>query len=1426
MYGGRPGRSVVINTDVNTITEYDPGYTQSKTERRQLAGYRKEVWASLSEGDPDVTNNELRFIDYRLANGTFKYREERLKKVCREVLAAREARTILPLMPLVDRARREPKVQRLRQRDALQVRVGTWNSCSLEPTRDPFSKTGALLASSDSNSIDVIGITEIWHVSDAVAGTFAEAGFTFHKQERTTSEVIRGGVAFAVRSNYQVISTEKIDIGDFGEAMSIQLKTPLGPVITGVCAYVIPPEAATPRDVMAKLFIGDFLVGDFNAQGPWCPKYSTANGHAAARGRLIHQLASATGFIVANHKGPQQATTVRGTGIDLILHSRNAASSELTLDRGVASDHFFAYCDISFGNFLHLPKLRQPDIDFANITEEQEAKFNEAVKKELKKLPVRTPSSSTHKFLVNCVRNTARGIFPMTRGGGRVKGWSPDVTQLTHESNELWQKYFDLPPEAAEPVRTAHMDRAKEASSKVLAEAGRQFHARLTKMDTHKAYRVFSGESEQRVSPALRSAAGGGLMTDSEMAEKFNAVYTAKSPQQPDNAPPVPPEPPPDPLQVPAVTMEEVKTAIFDHNIKGCRDPDGLSVRLLRKLPDEYFNFLAEVFTESLRQSKTPQQWRQCTNSPLHKGNHKDVQDPANFRPVAMTSLISRTWERVLERRLIHQVEDKLSEHQFGYRQGKSATHIAVAIQRFMREGVEATTKLNATQDKNRPTRNHKGLLLQLDSSDAFCCIPHKTILAQLRRWNVPDYMVSAIESWLNNRRHRTKVGTAVSDWANLTSGVPQGSVLGPLLYIIGTDSLLDVLSKKQSSTVAARAAKAAMAAFADDVGLWAQGVDPTRMADGLRLWANHGLAWLGENQIKVSKKSELHMFDNAKRAASDVTVKLKLSDDATMDLTSTHEPARVLGPIIDATTLCTSHLSALALDFETVVCRMESLRMILHPSQLREIYFAYAMSKLSYAAPVLWDWSGKNLSYQQTLEDLHVRAARAICGTAATASRLACLCEAGLEPLHVMLHGLAKRVEAKMARGGQLARRHCGSNTNVTMQPLLTRLPYDSIPEATIQSRAIHFYLDIGTLPGKDELVNAKSSDEDRLADNQRRIRQAKLDHGEPVLAVYTDASVVHEGCEPGSARAAAAYLIFQGDDPAAAPIASGAVPAGTNACSFSAETIALYEALDALDAIQDQLAPGPVIWPTDSRSALEALAKGVLRQDDWVMAEIWKKLLKLSALGWTFSFVFVFSHCGLAGNDAADDKCGSFVNGLKDPTPHRLGAWWKDGARSVDSVYRDKHWHIGTPTHCAIRDFHRGTRKEKVPAKWAAKSVRLTAQLRTGVCGSLGGISEEGIECYWCKTPDHDGKHELRRGGSAVNHLFRCPHPTVVSKRDELLVPLLRREESVVTAAFLWEHPGAALRYAEFFFSGRAATPDDDADVENNTQVNEPLL
>ncbi|NCO22086.1 MAG: hypothetical protein GW905_08835, partial [Rhodobacterales bacterium] len=53
MYGGRPGRSVVINTDVNTITEYDPGYTQSKTERRQLAGYRKEVWASLSEGDPD-----------------------------------------------------------------------------------------------------------------------------------------------------------------------------------------------------------------------------------------------------------------------------------------------------------------------------------------------------------------------------------------------------------------------------------------------------------------------------------------------------------------------------------------------------------------------------------------------------------------------------------------------------------------------------------------------------------------------------------------------------------------------------------------------------------------------------------------------------------------------------------------------------------------------------------------------------------------------------------------------------------------------------------------------------------------------------------------------------------------------------------------------------------------------------------------------------------------------------------------------------------------------------------------------------------------------------------------------------------------------------------------------------------------------------
>lgn len=400
-----------------------------------------------------------------------------------------------------------------------------------------------------------------------------------------------------------------------------------------------------------------------------------------------------------------------------------------------------------------------------------------------------------------------------------------------------------------------------------------------------------------------------------------------------------------DPETIPETTVEEVLAAAETLATNKAGGPDGVPPAVVRALIKARPAFFKAVMDNIWRTGRYPSQWKKARLVLLPKPA-KDPNSTPGYRPICLLNSVSKVAEKVIVARLLAEVDRKglLSDSQHGFRKGRSTLGA-------IREVVDAAAEEKA---KGQSKKRRLCALVAIDVRNAFNSLPWEVVARAMARGGVAPYIRRVVMDYLS-RRSLTYGGVEYQ----MTMGVPQGSVLGPILWNLAYDDILKV-----SLLEGVR-----LTAYADDVAALVKAKD----GDELRLKISDTLAtldgWLARNGLKMApEKTEIATLSGRKKNdMKEVTYK-----GHTIQVKKT---ISYLGVVLDSGLTGVEHVRKATAKAEAAVKALTKL-MPRHGgprTSKRRVLASVAASIAMYGAPV-WAKALKMKKYREILNKVQRR--------------------------------------------------------------------------------------------------------------------------------------------------------------------------------------------------------------------------------------------------------------------------------------------------------------------------------------------------------------------------------------------------------------------------------------------------------------------
>ena len=367
---------------------------------------------------------------------------------------------------------------------------------------------------------------------------------------------------------------------------------------------------------------------------------------------------------------------------------------------------------------------------------------------------------------------------------------------------------------------------------------------------------------------------------------------------------------------------------------------DDIPVKLIKVGAATLAPVLSHIFNLSINNGKYPDKLKEAKVIPIYKKG--DRKDPENYRPISLLPCFNKIFEKLIDKRLrdFLEVNNILYEHQFGFRKGHSTT---LAL-------IEATNNLHKHLDNNEYV-----LGLFLDLKKAFDTVDHNILLEKLENYGIRGKPLELITSYLTNRTQCTFVNNKLSKSSKITSGVPQGSVLGPLLFILYINDIKNAVPNVP------------LQLFADDTSVFIHNNNYAKLIDTTKETLLNLIKWFESNKLTLHLgKSTYIIFQPSSNNKS------SLEDYFTLDgiKINRSKSTKYLGIHLDEHLSWKNHIESLnnnLIKYTTIFYR---IRNIVPPKVAEQIYYAFVYSRLIYGIEIYGMAKSSSIKPLQTMQN------------------------------------------------------------------------------------------------------------------------------------------------------------------------------------------------------------------------------------------------------------------------------------------------------------------------------------------------------------------------------------------------------------------------------------------------------------------------
>ena len=387
-------------------------------------------------------------------------------------------------------------------------------------------------------------------------------------------------------------------------------------------------------------------------------------------------------------------------------------------------------------------------------------------------------------------------------------------------------------------------------------------------------------------------------------------------------------------------STETVAKKLRQLNGKKATGFDLIPPKLLKAAADELAPSLASQINIGISGAYFPTDMKAAQVTPVFK--KKSPLDKANYRPVSILPTLSKVFEGVLADQLTVFFENIFSPLLSAFRKGLSCQSILIKLVEDWKAALD--------------NKHYVGAVL-MDLSKAFDCLPHNLLLAKLKAYGLSDKANELMNSYLSGRRQCVKIGSVTSIWLNILKAVPQGSILGPLLFNIFMNDLLYIIQNCQVYN------------YADDNTICDSDTDLSKLKANLKAKSEDAIDWFHQNAMVANPDKFQAMFLAPSRQER-ITDSIQVRDS----IIQSESSVNILGIDIDEKLTFNSHINKICRKAGRQVNVLRRLSHMLDVESRLAIFKAFIISNFNYC-PIVWHFCGKGNTNK--MEQIQERALR-----------------------------------------------------------------------------------------------------------------------------------------------------------------------------------------------------------------------------------------------------------------------------------------------------------------------------------------------------------------------------------------------------------------------------------------------------------------